>query len=86
VAVIREGAGKQFDPDLVDGFLQIEAQFREIAQKFADPGSVAADATAVSAKREPEHQITPEQEQILISTLESQDADSTCEQKVAVMS
>ena len=36
VAIIREGKGSHFDPDIVDGFLEIESRFREIALEFAD--------------------------------------------------
>jgi putative two-component system response regulator len=36
VAIIREGRGKHFDPDVVDVFLMIEGQFRTIADRFAD--------------------------------------------------
>ncbi|CAK0754040.1 putative cyclic di-GMP phosphodiesterase VC_1348 [Azospirillaceae bacterium] len=36
VALISEGRGSHFDPDLVDGFLRIEAAFRDIAAAFAD--------------------------------------------------
>lgn len=36
VSVITEERGEHFDPDLVDGFLQIEERFKQIARKFAD--------------------------------------------------
>jgi putative two-component system response regulator len=36
VAVIREGAGTQFDPDLVEVWLTVGASFREIAARYAD--------------------------------------------------
>ena len=36
VAIIREGRGTQFDPDIVDAFLQIREEFRTIALRFAD--------------------------------------------------
>lgn len=35
VAMIREGAGTQFDPGLVEIFLEIEQEFREIARQYA---------------------------------------------------
>ncbi|MBU0639591.1 MAG: HD domain-containing protein [Planctomycetes bacterium] len=35
VAIIREGAGSQFDPDLVEQWLRIEHKFREIASRSA---------------------------------------------------
>jgi putative two-component system response regulator len=37
VEMIRREAGQQFDPDLVDVFLKIEGQFREISQRFTEP-------------------------------------------------
>jgi putative two-component system response regulator len=36
VAIIREGRGTHFDPDAVDAFLEIEAEFAAIADRFAD--------------------------------------------------
>jgi putative two-component system response regulator len=36
VSIIVSGRGKHFDPDVVDAFLRIEAQFRAIAERFAD--------------------------------------------------
>ena len=36
VAIIREGRGKHFDPDIVDAFLTVASQFQEIALSFAD--------------------------------------------------
>jgi response regulator RpfG family c-di-GMP phosphodiesterase len=36
VAIIKGDAGKHFDPHLVDVFLSIEHQFREIAERFAE--------------------------------------------------
>ena len=35
VNMIRDGAGKQFDPKLVDVFLEIEEEFRAIAEQYA---------------------------------------------------
>lgn len=37
VAIVVEGRGTQFDPDVVDAFLEIEDDFREIALEYADP-------------------------------------------------
>ncbi len=37
VAIIEEGRGSHFDPVLVDAFLEIQDQFREIASQFVDP-------------------------------------------------
>jgi putative two-component system response regulator len=36
VAIIVEGRGKHFDPDIVDAFLATEQQFVDIARKYAD--------------------------------------------------
>ncbi len=36
VRIIREDAGKHFDPDLVEVFLSIQHQFREISERFQD--------------------------------------------------
>ena len=41
VAVMRDGRGTHFDPDILDAFLEIESVFAEIAGKFRD----ADDAT-----------------------------------------
>jgi putative two-component system response regulator len=37
VDIIREGKGTHFDPDIVDAFVMIETEFREIAALHADP-------------------------------------------------
>ncbi|NIC40208.1 HD-GYP domain-containing protein, partial [Aquabacterium sp. A08] len=36
LAIIQEGRGSHFDPDVVDAFLQVHERFRGIAQSFAD--------------------------------------------------
>ena len=36
VEIIKENKGKQFDPDVVDAFLELEDKFRAIALEFAD--------------------------------------------------
>lgn len=36
VAIIVEERGKHFDPDLVDAFVNVQDQFRKIAQKYTD--------------------------------------------------
>ena len=69
LAVIREGAGKQFDPDIVEVFLKIESQFREIARQFPDAQNTAAVCLDVSRQREPKHRLTAEQEHVLLSSL-----------------
>ncbi len=36
VAIILEGRGSHFDPDLVDAFIELATRFREVALEFAD--------------------------------------------------
>jgi putative two-component system response regulator len=36
VAIIREGRGQHFDPAIVDAFLEIEQEFHDIAERYAD--------------------------------------------------
>jgi len=36
VMIIKEGAGKHFDPDIVDAFLDVADQFNDISMKFVD--------------------------------------------------
>jgi response regulator RpfG family c-di-GMP phosphodiesterase len=36
VAIIQEGRGRHFDPDMVDAFLAIAGEFHAIAERFAD--------------------------------------------------
>ena len=36
VAIIVEGRGSHFDPDIVDAFAAITGEFREIADRYAD--------------------------------------------------
>jgi HD-GYP domain-containing protein (c-di-GMP phosphodiesterase class II) len=69
VEKIRREAGRQFDPELVDVFLQIAPQFQEIAQRLnceqPDPGLAPTEAAedVVSAR------MTIDQERILTETL-----------------
>jgi HD-GYP domain-containing protein (c-di-GMP phosphodiesterase class II) len=36
VEIIKKGRGTHFDPDMVDAFLEIHEEFRNVARKFAD--------------------------------------------------
>jgi putative two-component system response regulator len=36
VAIIVESKGTHFDPDMVDAFVELQDEFRAIAQRFAD--------------------------------------------------
>lgn len=42
IEIIREGRGNHFDPDMVDGFLQVSDLFQRIAQQYADDDSAEA--------------------------------------------
>jgi HD-GYP domain-containing protein (c-di-GMP phosphodiesterase class II) len=69
VEIIRREAGRQFDPELVEIFLDVAPQFEEIAQRFADAwGTCQPDSSshpdALSARR-----LSPEQEQTLLAAL-----------------
>jgi len=57
VAIIREGRGKHFDPDMTDAFLGIAEEFREIATVFVDTEGAAEEHMA--AHTPPEHPRTP---------------------------
>ncbi|HEX3870810.1 MAG TPA: HD domain-containing phosphohydrolase [Pirellulales bacterium] len=46
VEIIVNEAGQQFDPDLVDVFLSIESDFREIARKYASPTDTTPAASS----------------------------------------
>lgn len=69
VAVIREGAGTQFDPELVEVFSEIESEFREIAERYPETMATAT-AEDLIPNREPEHLLTPDQEQVLLEMAE----------------
>ena len=36
VAIILEGRGSHFDPDMVDAFMEITDEFKKVAIKYAD--------------------------------------------------
>ena len=50
VRLIREGSGTQFDPELVQIFLSIEADFAEIARRFAAANKAAADKASAAVE------------------------------------
>lgn len=60
VAMIRAGAGTQFDPSLVEIFLEIEREFREIARQYA---AANQSLTAEQMEQQPE---APCEEQQLV--------------------
>ena len=38
-AVIFQGRGAHFDPDMVDAFIEIQSEFQSIAQRYSDTDS-----------------------------------------------
>jgi HD-GYP domain-containing protein (c-di-GMP phosphodiesterase class II) len=77
VAKIRNEAGRHFDPDLVDVFLSIQSQFREIAERFValDRHSDASRRnTAARARDHVESRMTDNEERLLCATLAAIDA------------
>ncbi len=54
VAIILEGRGQHFDPDMADAFLEIAREFEEIAKVFMDsPGDPKEQAAAHSPVQHP---------------------------------
>jgi HD-GYP domain-containing protein (c-di-GMP phosphodiesterase class II) len=47
VEMIREGAGKQFDPELVEAFMTVEASFRQIIHQYGEHVFQGEERTAV---------------------------------------
>ncbi|PQA79189.1 two-component system response regulator [Rhodoferax sp. TS-BS-61-7] len=43
VAIIADGRGSHFDPDIVDAFLELTEQFRAVALEYADSDEVMAE-------------------------------------------
>lgn len=50
VATIRQGAGTQFDPDLVEAWLAVEARFSEIARHYKDDAKAPEVAEPTSGE------------------------------------
>ncbi|MFO1263745.1 MAG: two-component system response regulator [Rhodoferax sp.] len=46
LAIIREGRGSHFDPDIVDAFLVLADQFQAVAQRYADSDEELAQKAA----------------------------------------
>ncbi len=66
VRIIREGAGSQFDPQIVEVFLEIEADFHQWAREMSD---CCAESDNLTPEAVPV--MTSEQEQILTSVTSS---------------
>ena len=46
LAIIQEGRGSHFDPDVADAFMALQQEFRDIAARFADSDADMADKKA----------------------------------------
>ena len=76
VQKIRAEAGRHFDPELIETFLAIEREFREVAERFAAPERPAG----LGGRPEPlslagERRMTVEQEQMLVEMLDRRPAE-----------
>ncbi len=40
VRLVKEGRGREFDPDVVDAFLAVSGELHSIAREFAEPGEI----------------------------------------------
>ncbi len=67
VRIIRDEAGRHFDPELVEIFLKIESEFREIAQRFEKLSR--DEVTGTPDEDEPQKNLTPDQEKVLMSVV-----------------
>ncbi len=79
VELIQQESGKQFDPQLVEVFLTIQEQFREVAVRFAEPPPEAISSRDIAEEAAPQDvpgRLTAEQECLLTSTVEQLPQDS----------
>jgi cyclic di-GMP phosphodiesterase len=60
VGIMIEGKGKHFDPDLIDAFLELQEEFQDISQRYADSDQeLAGKAEQLSAFHSPDHPRPP---------------------------
>lgn len=72
VRMIREEAGRHFDPALVEVFLSIEHQLREISERFADHHELAAPRPSRADQARCDlPRMTPEQARLVTDVLEA---------------
>lgn len=72
VEIIRREAGKQFDPQVVDAFLLIAADFQHIRERYFESSTEHLELHEPSASRCREHAealLTPDLEQVLLSVV-----------------
>ena len=69
VEIIAQEAGRQFDPDLVEVFLSIEHQFREISARFRDETVSNSDLLPWPRSAGARPRLSREQEETLILAL-----------------
>jgi putative two-component system response regulator len=48
VAIIKEGKGSHFDPDMVDGFIELADKFYSVAEEFADSEQEVKDKAGIN--------------------------------------
>ena len=76
VEIIRSEGGKQFDPDIVAAFLSIETEFRQIAEQFTDREEEHDEAEM--PVEPPVPAMSPKQEKLLQSVIESERSAPAC--------
>jgi HD-GYP domain-containing protein (c-di-GMP phosphodiesterase class II) len=76
VAIIHRAAGRQFDPDLVQVFLEIEPQFEEIARRFANDPSSGGETSQSYLAGNTGHEMTTDQQYVLLAALSECDETS----------
>ncbi len=73
VEIIKAECGKQFDPRLIEVFLSVHEQFRDIGRKFAEPFAEFVSPTQAADDEISRHEtdkLTTEQELLLTQTME----------------
>lgn len=77
VEIIKAESGKQFDPRLIEVFLAIHEQFRDISRKFAEPYAEFVSPTQAANEETASvtvDKLTSEQELLLTQTMEQASA------------
>ena len=85
VRSIREGAGTQFDPDLVEVFLEIESEFAAISRRLAGEASAKEDRLTLKQSQVECHpeRMSPDQEATLRDVTAGQQPLLECPQACA---